>query len=439
MKRLSVQIVCALTAFASVSAFVAPARAYVREESNWDPSRLPVGYRVNASSIPSSLGASVGTAAVDAGFATWAGPACTSFRASDLGTTTSLANTRDGQNTIVWTSGSWPAELGDVSSVIGITTPVWTVGGYFIDADIRFNNVGFRWTTTGTGGSVDAQSIATHEEGHFLGLDHTPTSSAIMYASYTSGLKRTLATDDTNGVCAIYPSGITPPPVDAGTGTSTDPCNAWGTTCDSCTPHGGCGFCGATSRCVSGTSTAPRTGSCASGYVWYPMDCTTTTGGTGRFGDPCTSPTDCGSGSLCVSDGSSAFCSRSCADDCGCPDGYGCAATADPSLSVCAPGTRTCGGAVIDAGVAMGVDAAVVPGVDAAVVPGVDAAVVPGVDSGAPGSDATIIDPSDASTARPTRAAACGCSTPGRSNGSSSSVALFALALGLVVRARRRS
>ena len=59
MKRLVLLALCA-TSLASI--WAAPARAYVREESNWDPSALPVPYRVNTSSIPASLGAATGTA-----------------------------------------------------------------------------------------------------------------------------------------------------------------------------------------------------------------------------------------------------------------------------------------------------------------------------------------------------------------------------------------
>ena len=159
-----------LAALALVSV-ATPAQAYVRESSNWNPGTLPVTYYINQSTIPSTLGMSAGIAAVEGGFATWAAPACTSWRTTDAGNTTTGASTGDRRNVILWLN-SWPAELGSVNSVIGVTTPVWTSGGYFIDADIQFNNQGFRWNTTGSGGGsyVDAQSIATHEEGHFLGL-----------------------------------------------------------------------------------------------------------------------------------------------------------------------------------------------------------------------------------------------------------------------------
>lgn len=258
------------------------AQAFVREESNWNPASFPISYSINLSSAPSEIGGTGARTAVEGGFATWAGPACTSWRATDAGDTARVANQGDRANTITWVSGSWPATLGDVRSVIGVTTPVWTTGGYFIDADIQFNAVGFTWSLNGATNTVDTQSIATHEEGHFLGLGHPPVASAIMYASYSGGLKRVLASDDTSGVCTIYPSGTTPPPTDAGTAT-----------------------------------------------------------GTGGTGSPCGSDRDCTS-SICVNDGSNTFCSKLCTDDCACPGGFSCVPTTSAGVSVCAPGANGC-------------------------------------------------------------------------------------------------
>lgn len=389
-----------------------PAHAYVREETNWNPSSLPITYSINQATIPGTLGMASGIGAVEGGFATWAAPTCTTWRATDAGNTTTTANTNDRRNVIMWLT-SWPAELGSVNSVIGVTTPVWTSGGYFIDADIQFNAQHFTWNTTGTGSSsaVDAQSIATHEEGHFLGLDHTPTSTAIMYASYSSGLKRNLGTDDQNGVCAIYPSGVAATdsgiaPVDAG-GTSSDPCSQWGNTCAGCTPHGGCGFCGATSQCVSGFMAGPRSGTCASDYAWYQTDCTGMASTGGRFGDPCTQPTECASGGLCAIDQTGAgFCTRACGDDCSCPDAYQCYA-ASATTSICIPGTRTCS------------------------TPAPDAGTTPDQDSGSMTTD-------DAGT-HMRHTEGCGCAAAGASeNNGLGASALVLAALGLMTARRRR-
>jgi MYXO-CTERM domain-containing protein len=443
MSRLASAAIAIAIAFASASS----AHAYVRESSNWNPSTLPISYYINQSTIPSSLGTSTGITAVDNGFATWATPTCTSWRATDAGNTSASANTGDRRNVIMWLT-AWPAEYG--SSTIGVTTPVWSSGGYFIDADIVFNAYNFTWNTTGTGGggsNVDAQSIATHEEGHFLGLDHTPTSSAIMYASYSGGLKRTLQADDQNGVCAIYPSGVAAsdagPRPDAGGGSSSDPCAVHAPGCGDCTPYAGCGFCAETGLCVSGTRTGP-TGSSCGAWAWYESDCASvgtpdagtvmppvdagSASGGGRFGDPCTQPTDCATGGLCAVDTSgTGFCTRACADDCGCPDSYSCYAVSS-TISVCVPGTNTCSMGGTDAGT-------VLPGDDAAVLPGDDAGMVimPGDDAG----DITSSDDGGTTTHR-TRGG-CACSAAGTpANGSTGASLLGLIALGAVIARRRR-
>ena len=420
------RVASSLATLLLVSLSAAPASAYVREQSNWNPGTLPIHYFVNQSSIPSSLGVSAGVAAVEAGYATWAGPSCTSWRAADSGNTSTAANTGDGVNVIEWVSGSWPSELGDYRTVIGITTPVWNVGGYFVDADIRFNNVGFNWIVgPGGGGNVDTQSIATHEEGHFLGLGHTTTNGAIMYPAYSGGLVRNLSSDDQSGVCAIYPSGVAA--TDAGVAMGSDPCNSLGNTCATCTPNNNCGFCTANGMCMTGTQSAPTMGSCAGGYVWFPNQCGAAgvdagSGGTGRFGDPCASPNDCGSGGLCVhsSAGGAGFCSRACTDDCSCPDAYACVSAG--TVSVCAPGTRTCS----------------TPANDAAVVPGNDAALPPGTDGGVVVMRDAASPTDDGGAERGRTHASCGCVAAGTGSSGAGMSVLALVAIGLVFARRRR-
>jgi MYXO-CTERM domain-containing protein len=267
---------------------------------------LPVTWYWNPATVPASLGGpDNGRMALEAGFATWSSAPCTSFRATNAGTTMTVrGSTRDRVNTLAWISGSWPAELGAVNTVIGVTLPV-SSGGANIDADIMYNAVGFTWSLDGRRGTVDAQSIAVHEEGHFLGLGHTTSPrESIMYPSYPGRPSRVMSSDDINGVCTLYPgtgprpdAGVTPP-FDAGT--PTDPCNAI-TSCGECTPQATCGWCSSTRRCMTGVVAGPTVGSCPSGWAPFPMNCTTTppvdsgtvTRDTG-VADPCAGYGSCG-------------------------------------------------------------------------------------------------------------------------------------------------
>ncbi len=387
----------------TVLAVASPALAYNPSEARWNPATLPIPYKVNVASIPAEVSGG-GLAALNAGLATWAAPTCTNWRSTNAGSTNRSAQSNDGENTFVFINSNWPSELGDVDVVLGVTTPLWNVGAYVIDADIQYNNVGFTWSTTGGGNTTDLQSIATHEEGHFLGLDHTGSNGAVMYPTYAGGLVRNLSQDDINGVCAVYPSGGAVP--DAGSndpcarfascggctpnngcgwcpgdntcrnGSSNAPfngaatCGGWvwdpndcsggGTSssggggacqyasCGACTPVDGCGWCGGSNQCVPGNNTGPVSGTCGSGWSWLPNECAGSGGG--AFGEPCESPQDCASGGLCVSDGTSSLCSRSCSTDCNCPRGYSCVPTGTAGLSVCAPGNNSCVTGEPDAG-----------------------------------------------------------------------------------------
>lgn len=408
------------------------ASAYTPSASKWNPATLPIGYRINAASAPTALGSAGAISAVEAGFATWAAPACTTWRSSNLGASTmTRARSGDSERSILWiqgAAGSWPAELGSENSTIGVTTPVWRSGGYFIDADIQFNAVGFRWGT-GTGGTVDTQSIAVHEEGHFLGLDHTSVRGAVMFPSYSGGQVRNLSSDDQAGVCFLYPSGTSSPdagaPADSGTSpgggdvgavcNASSPCAA-GNRCV-CRSASDC-FC---SRSCSASTPCPSGFQCAStsiGSLCVPGGGTMM--GTGSTGDPCTSSDQCSSG-LCVQgSGGAAFCSQACTDDCSCPNSFACFMTSMSGLNVCGPGTNRCNPATDDAG-----GGVVEP----------DAA-VPALDSGAASDDAGA----DGGARPPTdETGGCKCSTPGSTRANSGAWALALAAVGVALSRRRRS
>lgn len=57
------------------------------------------------------------------------------------------------------------------------------------------------WTVNGSG--IDLETVALHEIGHVLGLNHSDDTSAVMYAYY-SGIHRTLELDDITGIIDLY-------------------------------------------------------------------------------------------------------------------------------------------------------------------------------------------------------------------------------------------
>jgi hypothetical protein len=91
-----------------------------------------------------------------------------------------------------------------------------------VECDMRFSNR-FNWYTgTGTppANQVDWWSVAIHEMGHCLGLDHEPRITdpkPVMYPSLEAGeIRRTLTPDDIAGRNAIYGAAVQWAPVPGG-------------------------------------------------------------------------------------------------------------------------------------------------------------------------------------------------------------------------------
>jgi hypothetical protein len=170
------------------------------------------GFAYNAAGAPAIGGDPTG--AIRAGAFGWnnAGGARWSFSGgggSGAGTGGCHDNT-DGQNTVGWFAQS--------GSVLAVTCSWYQQGGSGLYTAVEFDmefDPGWGWTTSTTNVGIDLQSVALHEFGHALGLNHSSTCpGAVMCPTYSSGrIARTPAQDDVNGVINLYGGGgATPTP-----------------------------------------------------------------------------------------------------------------------------------------------------------------------------------------------------------------------------------
>lgn len=261
-RALGVAVAAMLVGYAS------PATAFVRSTTvanqpgqglclYWNTRQ--VTYKVNATSAtaPPCQDAAAARALTVASFPAWT-PGCTDFHYVDGGTTSQTALANDGENRVLFRSGSCPDKgcTGNAcatanncwdhgtTGTIALTTATFVVStGELVDADMEVNGWNGSSTAQGARGFyltcatpssptcatppygrtgcnyIDVGNVVTHEAGHMLGLDHTctypapynscPAGGATMDPTEPVGetSKRVLSADDRNGVCTIYPLG----------------------------------------------------------------------------------------------------------------------------------------------------------------------------------------------------------------------------------------
>lgn len=286
--------------------------------ARWSDESLPIEYYINPNG--SGLNETEVIGALRAAFEEWSKPDCTYIRTQYAGKTLSRnASPSDFTNILFFITDRWPEELGGYGT-IAVCTPAVYSDGFIKDADIRFNAVDFKWSTKGEPDKMDLQNIATHEIGHFLGLDHTMVFGATMYpySGYGETKARTLEEDDINGICFLYPARDAP-----SKGSFGSFCE-YNSDCKSniCVSVQDSGIC-------SQVCSLSEAGSCPSGYKCYeatdnnyycfPGD------NTSDLCKPCESSEECSS-ELCITDGNISICSRYCVpSSSNCPSGYYCA------------------------------------------------------------------------------------------------------------------
>lgn len=294
----------------------------------WPSSSMPVGYRVTDS--VTSLGAAASSleeirSIYRASFETWSAPCCSSFAASDQGTTTASGeNTSDNINAITILTDRWPRALGPSQSTLGVTVTAADGQCNIVGSDVVFNAFTWTYSDGGGGGTTDFQSIAVHEFGHFLGLGHSNLPEATMYPAYTGPGGRSLDSDDQDGVCTLYEQ--------ACNCSSNAECNGRQECIDSvcqippcesnldceagleCTASGDCVVppCGSDADCVSGNV-------CDNGSCVADADCPVC--------GECSTNADCGTNGVCIPAGyisETSACTKWCQSSADCPGNTDC-------------------------------------------------------------------------------------------------------------------
>lgn len=150
----------------------------------------------------------------------WGTPCCSGFTNHFAGFTEMTGLDDSALNVVSIEEKSWPRWLGSQWGVIAVTLPrIERTECEIVEADMVFNAVTFVFRTDGaftTQLDVDYESIAVHEFGHWIGLDHSQNKEhrsgfepeSVMFPSYRGGIDdRNLYLDDKLAACALYPAG----------------------------------------------------------------------------------------------------------------------------------------------------------------------------------------------------------------------------------------
>lgn len=151
----------------------------------WPSSSIPVSYWVNASSDRN--------AHIQAAANSWSS-AGANFSFNYRGThARSGGASMNNRNEVMWNDLN-------TNNALAVAT-IWTSNNTILEADMTFNTR-FSWSTDGWYG-YDVQTVALHEFGHWVGLDHTPLYESIMYYR-NKGTQRYLHSSDIAGIRHIY-------------------------------------------------------------------------------------------------------------------------------------------------------------------------------------------------------------------------------------------
>lgn len=181
----------------------------------WPGSAQPINWVINPTRSAKIVGTTTVTKVMQDSFATWTNAPNTLLSINPNAGTSSITDASQvpiGTNLIcfVCTGVNFNASDGTLA-----LTTTFSSGGVITQADIYFNpnpsGVCFvtdaQTTTcpTSTDSTQDLQTVATHEMGHFFGLDHSAIVRALMFP-FAPTVLTTLSYDDVAGISSSYPN-----------------------------------------------------------------------------------------------------------------------------------------------------------------------------------------------------------------------------------------
>lgn len=205
---------------------IAPAFAWIPELTGtgspamdrWNFNGFPVTWNLNPKAGNNIQGSRSVHEVIAASFATWqsAPNAALNVNEGAMTTVSSEASSPASINLICFVCSDADFAKDNSTLAVTMTTTADSAGqndghggtaafaGQILKADIIFNP-SVQFSTDQGGVGEDLQTVATHEIGHFLGLDHSAVVRAMMFP-FASDLV-TLSYDDVAGIAALYPKG----------------------------------------------------------------------------------------------------------------------------------------------------------------------------------------------------------------------------------------
>ncbi len=204
--------------------FTVPGGGSTPQPDHWDFSAFPVTWNLNPAHGTNIQGSHSVAEVMQAAFNTWTGAPNASLQIARGGDSTLNVESQSPSNINLICFVCSDADFSKESSTLAltITTTATAAGqsdghggttrfaGQIIKADILFNPNSSYSTDGGSG--QDLQTVAIHEIGHFLGLDHSAVVRAVMFP-FASSLQA-LSYDDVAGISVLYPKN----PQDVATG-----------------------------------------------------------------------------------------------------------------------------------------------------------------------------------------------------------------------------